>query len=115
MEIFNSLAADFTATPADHWANFIGHAAWQGALVGLVVLAIVALTRKLSSHFYYWVMVLALVKFVCPPFMTLPTGAFSMISINGLPAAARGAEARRTLPVLVPDAPLTADAERLVA
>src|SRR5579872_4884815 len=79
------------------WGRLVGHAAWQGALVGLAALVVVGLGRRLPSHVCYWVLVLALVKFVTPPLTPLPTGAFSLVSIRDKSPAA-GTEADAAAP-----------------
>ncbi len=74
--------ADMAASHADRWVSLVWHAAWQGALVGIVALAVVALRRRWPAPIRYWILVLALVKFATPPLTTLPTGIFGFVTVS---------------------------------
>ena len=74
--------ANSAARHADGWASCVGHAAWQGAVVGLVALAVVRLGRRWPAPLRYWILVLALFKFATPPLTSLPTGVFSLLSVR---------------------------------
>ncbi|HOE12231.1 MAG TPA: hypothetical protein PLQ35_08215 [bacterium] len=52
------------------------HATWQGALVGLLALAAVYLGKRLPAPLRYWLLLVALAKFLFPPFLSLPVGVF---------------------------------------
>jgi beta-lactamase regulating signal transducer with metallopeptidase domain len=78
---------DFVTANAEGWAVLMGHAAWQGALVGLAALVIVAVGRRCSSPVRYWILVLALIKFATPPMTAMPTGLFSLVSVGGVSIA----------------------------
>ncbi len=67
---------------AEGWAALMGHAAWQGTVVGLVALVIVALGRRRASPLRYWILVLALIKFAMPPMAAAPTGLFSLVRVS---------------------------------
>ncbi|MBD3268341.1 hypothetical protein GF373_16870, partial [bacterium] len=57
-----------------HWWDYIFHASWQSALIGLLLLALVWLGRKWSAPLRYGILLLALIKFLIPPMLSLPTG-----------------------------------------
>lgn len=77
----DALANSF-AIFANDWLAWVGHAAWQGAIVGLVALAVVRLGRRWPAPLRYWIVVLALFKFAMPPLTSLPTGVFSLVSVS---------------------------------
>jgi beta-lactamase regulating signal transducer with metallopeptidase domain len=66
---------------ADTWWFWTLHAAWQTAVVGCVILAVVACARRWPAPVRYWLLVIALVKFAVPPLWSAPTGVFSHIAI----------------------------------
>ena len=66
----------------ERWPSLAWHAAWQGAVVGLLALAVVATGRRWPAPVRYWILVLALIKFVTPPVGSLPTGIFSLVSVS---------------------------------
>jgi beta-lactamase regulating signal transducer with metallopeptidase domain len=72
----------FANRTLEHWLSLVWHAAWQGAVVGLLVLAAVKYGRRWPAPVRYWLLVLALIKFVTPPLESFPTGIFSLVSIN---------------------------------
>ncbi|HEY2253376.1 MAG TPA: hypothetical protein VGH74_20020, partial [Planctomycetaceae bacterium] len=74
--------AGFFVTHANDWLAWIGHAAWQGAVVGLVALAAVKYGRRWPAPVRYWILVLALFKFAMPPLTSLPIGIFSLVSVR---------------------------------
>ena len=51
---------------AEAWWLYVAHLTWQGALVGAAVLGLVWLGRRWPSPLRYWLLVLAMVKFVMP-------------------------------------------------
>ncbi|MFO1095879.1 MAG: M56 family metallopeptidase [Planctomycetaceae bacterium] len=59
------------------WRLWVVPAASQAAIVGLLVLAVTRLARRRPAPFRYWLLLLALTKFVMPPTAALPTGIFS--------------------------------------
>ena len=63
------------------WWQWMLHAAWQAAIVSLVLFAIVRCGRRLSAPVRYWLLLLALLKFIIPPFAAMPTGAMSRFSL----------------------------------
>ncbi|MEZ6128861.1 MAG: M56 family metallopeptidase [Planctomycetaceae bacterium] len=54
------------------------HAGWQTAVVAGVAFLLLRLTgRRFSSHWRYAVLLVVLLKFAAPPFLTMPVGLFS--------------------------------------
>ncbi|HEY3964784.1 MAG TPA: carboxypeptidase regulatory-like domain-containing protein [Planctomycetaceae bacterium] len=74
---------DMIVQHADQWTYLVWHAAWQGALVGIVALVVVALRRRWPAPLRYWILVLALVKFATPSLTALPTGIFGYVTVSG--------------------------------
>ena len=62
---------------AGHWWPYVFHVTWQASLIAVVVLVLVRLCRKQPAPLRYALVLLALVKFVTPPMLALPTGLFS--------------------------------------
>ncbi|MEX2139108.1 MAG: M56 family metallopeptidase [Pirellulales bacterium] len=67
---------------SEAWLPYVFHAGWQGALVGAALLAVVLLGRRWPSPLKHALLVVALLKFVVPPFATSPTGVLSYIAIG---------------------------------
>jgi hypothetical protein len=67
---------------AEAWWFSVMHAAWQSAVIGCVLLALVAWGRRWPSSVRYWLLVIALVKFAVPPLWSAPTGLFSYIAVT---------------------------------
>ncbi|MDB5338144.1 MAG: hypothetical protein JWN70_3763 [Planctomycetaceae bacterium] len=61
----------------EFWAAWLLHSGWQAAVVVGAVAVLMLLTRRRSAQFRYALLVIALVKFAAPPFLTLPVGVFS--------------------------------------
>src|ERR1041385_547060 len=60
------------------WWNYVVQTGWQGALVGVVLLLLVHLAgRRWPAPLRYALLVLAFLKFACPPLLPVPTGVFS--------------------------------------
>jgi beta-lactamase regulating signal transducer with metallopeptidase domain len=64
------------------WWQYVAHATWQSVLVGLVILGTVLLMRRLPAPLRYGLLILALLKFVVPPMLALPTGVFSRVETS---------------------------------
>lgn len=61
------------------------HAGWQVAVVALIVFVILRLSRnRISSQLRYALLLIVLLKFATPPFLSLPTGIFSQSSVAQL-------------------------------
>jgi beta-lactamase regulating signal transducer with metallopeptidase domain/protocatechuate 3,4-dioxygenase beta subunit len=65
---------------ADAWWAYMAPAAWQAALVGLLLLAVVAIGRRWPSPVRFAILALALAKFAVPPLAAIPIGLFSQFS-----------------------------------
>ena len=83
--------ADFLNGAGDAWWPLAVHVTWQASLVAAVVLSAVWVGRRWPSPLRYGLMLVALFKFVAPPFLALPAGAFSRLHLRqGMsPAEAR--------------------------
>ncbi|MBI2947950.1 MAG: HEAT repeat domain-containing protein, partial [Verrucomicrobia bacterium] len=64
---------------AEAWWTCVFHAAWQGALVGGVLVMVIHLGRRWPGPLRYWLLTLALLKFAFPPLLPVPTGVFSAV------------------------------------
>ena len=62
---------------ASSWAVHLAHALWQGTIAAAVILVIVRLFRGASPRLRHPLVTIALVKFIIPPMLPLPTGVFS--------------------------------------
>lgn len=58
------------------WWPYAFHAAWQAALVGVIMLAAVRALRRRSAPLRYGLLLVALAKFAIPPMLALPVGVF---------------------------------------
>ncbi|MEX2117972.1 MAG: M56 family metallopeptidase [Pirellulales bacterium] len=69
--------------PLDRWAetwwSYVLHASWQAAVLGLVLLVVLRLGRRWPSPLRYGILLIALTKFACPPWLPAPTGLFSRV------------------------------------
>jgi len=66
---------------AESWSPYVFHAMWQSSLIAIVVLAVVAAFRRLSSPLRYALLLIVLVKFAIPPMLAAPTGLFSRLRL----------------------------------
>ena len=67
---------------ADVWWAYMAPAAWQAALVGLLLLAVVAFGRRWPSPVRFAILALALLKFAVPPLAAVPSGVFSQFALE---------------------------------
>ena len=58
------------------WVCYFFSATWQSTLVGGFLLIVVWMCRKLPAIVRYSILLLALMKFVIPPMVSIPTGVF---------------------------------------
>lgn len=80
---------NLAAPCVDSWIRTVGHAAWQGLVVGILALAVVAAGKRWPSPVRYWILLLALIKFAVPPLMALPGGLFSLVAVSDQQSAPR--------------------------
>ncbi|MFO1501134.1 MAG: M56 family metallopeptidase [Verrucomicrobiota bacterium] len=74
------LSIDWLNAAALGWWNYIVHASWQAAVVGIMLLAVVNLAgQRWPAPLRYALLVVALLKFACPPLLPFPTGLFSQL------------------------------------
>ena len=59
------------------WWEYTLHATWQAALTAAILLGVAALGRKWPAPWRYGLLLVALLKFAVPPFLSVPFGAFS--------------------------------------
>ena len=72
---------------AGRWWNHMVYAGWQAAVVGLVLLLVVNLFgRRWPAPLRYALLVLALLKFACPPLLPVPTGLFTRLASSSFAA-----------------------------
>ncbi|HNU50213.1 MAG TPA: M56 family metallopeptidase [Verrucomicrobiota bacterium] len=62
------------------WWPYVMHAAWQGALVGVLLLGVVWWKRRWPALWGYGLLLVALIKFAIPPVLPAPTGIFSHLA-----------------------------------
>ncbi|MEX2138891.1 MAG: M56 family metallopeptidase [Pirellulales bacterium] len=67
---------------SEAWLPYIVHAGWQGTLVSVVLLAVVLLGRRWPSPLRHAIVVIALLKFLAPPFAASPSGVLSYLAIS---------------------------------
>lgn len=85
---------------ASAWWTYILAASWQATAVGVVLLLVVhGPGRRWPAPLRYSLLVVGLLKFACPPWLSVPTGLFSRLtapalilpaSLEGKPAQAPG-------------------------
>ena len=61
------------------WWEYALHATWQAVLATAILLGVAALGRKWPAPWRYGVLLVALLKFAVPPFLSAPPGAFSQL------------------------------------
>ena len=83
---------DWINSLSEPWAQQIGHAAWQSAIIGLVAILFVHYASRIPSQIRYAILLVALAKFAVPPTLSLPTGVFGLVRIVGDTSTPRIAE-----------------------
>ena len=61
----------------EHWSGWLTHSGWQSAIVVALAAVLLRMTRCASAQFRYAILMVALLKFAVPPFMSLPGGLFT--------------------------------------
>ncbi len=72
----------------DAWWFWVVQAGWQSAVVGGVLLAVVASGKRWPAPVRCAILVVALLKFAMPPLWSAPTGLFSHLTVANHPASA---------------------------
>ena len=89
---------------AQSWAFHMAHALWQTTLAAAVVLVLLRLMRNASPRLRHALASIAFVKFVLPPMLPLPTGAFSAAppvpELTGIRDAVNALDPRITLALM---------------
>jgi D-alanyl-D-alanine endopeptidase (penicillin-binding protein 7) len=62
---------------ASNWAIHIAHAFWQSTFAAIIVLLLLHVFPGATPRLRHAIVVIALIKFVLPPMLPLPTGIFS--------------------------------------
>jgi HEAT repeat protein/beta-lactamase regulating signal transducer with metallopeptidase domain len=61
------------------WWPYVWHTTWQAAVAAGILLVAVRLGRRWPAPLQYGLLVIALLKFVFPPLLSVPTGLFSRV------------------------------------
>lgn len=69
---------------AEHWWQYVFHATWQASAVVLIAFALIAVVRRLPATWQYGLLIIALLKFAAPPFLTAKVGAFHWVGVTGM-------------------------------
>jgi beta-lactamase regulating signal transducer with metallopeptidase domain len=83
--------------------TYLFHVSWQAAVVGLLMLTLVAIGRRMSAPVRYGLLMVALVKFVLPHFAAMPCGVLSRFTP---PLGATEIVERPTRPASVSNLPI---------
>ncbi|MCD4823872.1 MAG: PEP-CTERM sorting domain-containing protein [Phycisphaerae bacterium] len=62
---------------SDIWWPYVLHITWTSSLVAVALLGVVWLGRRWPGRLRYAILLIALVKFIVPPTLMMPTGLFS--------------------------------------
>ncbi|QDT24957.1 Thiol-disulfide oxidoreductase ResA [Gimesia panareensis] len=76
------MSVDTINSVADAWLFIVMHMVWQSTVVALLVLVVVCWKHRISANIRYALLMLALIKFVVPPFFAMPGGIFSQWEIS---------------------------------
>lgn len=66
---------------SEWWLRCAVHITWQGSLLAALALGLLLLARRWPSPLRHALLLLVLVKFLVPPFLATPTGAFSQVQL----------------------------------
>ena len=67
---------------ADSWFSFMTHATWQATVTALLILAVVWRAQRLPANIRYLLLLVALAKFLAPPFLSSPIGVYSQVRLT---------------------------------
>lgn len=87
---------------AESWCSFVLHASWQAAVVGLGVLLVLRFGRRWPAPLRHGLLLIALIKFACPPMVGAPIGVFSRFDSSGW--TSDRAAIKNSLSITVPSA-----------
>ncbi|HBL41959.1 MAG TPA: hypothetical protein DDZ90_01035, partial [Planctomycetaceae bacterium] len=76
------MSVDTINSVADAWLFIVKHMAWQSTVVALLIFVVVFWKHRISANIRYALLMLALIKFVVPPFFAMPGGIFSQWEIS---------------------------------
>ncbi|MEQ8851025.1 M56 family metallopeptidase [Gimesia sp.] len=76
------MSVDTINSVAEAWLFIVMHMFWQSTVVALLVLVVVCWKDRISANIRYALLMLALIKFVVPPFFAMPGGIFSQWEIS---------------------------------
>lgn len=76
------MSVDTINSVAEAWLFIVMHMVWQSTVVALLVLLVVCWKDRISANIRYALLMLALIKFVVPPFIAMPSGIFSQWEIS---------------------------------
>ncbi|QDT76816.1 Thiol-disulfide oxidoreductase ResA [Gimesia maris] len=76
------MSVDTINSVADAWLFVMMHVVWQSTVVALLILVVVYWQDHISANIRYALLMLALIKFVVPPFFAMPGGIFSQLEIS---------------------------------
>jgi len=71
---------EFASAILNTWEGILWGIAWQAGVIGLLIVTVVMWKKRWGSSLKYWLLVVALVKFLVPPFLALPTGILGLSS-----------------------------------
>jgi serine-type D-Ala-D-Ala endopeptidase (penicillin-binding protein 7) len=90
---------------AENWAFHMAHALWQTTLAAAVVLVLLRVMRNSSPRLRHALASIVFLKFVLPPMLPLPTGAFSAAppvpELTGIRDAVNAVDPRVTLALML--------------
>ena len=64
------------------WSGWLIHSGWQSAIVVAIVAVLFLVTPRATAQFRYAILLLALLKFAVPPFVSLPVGIFAQSRLS---------------------------------
>lgn len=76
------MSVDTINSVAEAWLFIVMHMFWQSTVVALLVLIVVCWKDRISANIRYALLMLALIKYVVPPFFAMPGGIFSQWEIS---------------------------------
>ncbi|MBL9138253.1 MAG: Ig-like domain-containing protein [Verrucomicrobiales bacterium] len=78
----NAMVGLLNHAAAEYWV-WLTHASWQVAVVGLLLWGVASLGAKWRAPWRYALLLIALIKFVVPPFFPVGSGVLSWVAVPG--------------------------------